>query len=300
MILTHFDGTIQEKGLGARKTKLSGNLGGCCQWAQLLVCSPRFPCFVWHVYSHLNISYGLVEIAPHFITTKLSSPLELDGTWQNLFSSVTSGFFHQPARCNIHWAKAKRRQWRWRRLTWHGWWSPMTPMAFAWSPKTRDGRLWQTDGWWLCKRNQREPTLKRELLVEFRVYGEVWSLTEIVYSVWVEKRIFSGIRVFFPPTQSRSTGHHFWALITSECFLVLSCAGGEYLRPWEGCCNDDSGQWHGANVTAQWAFQGRWKHVKHVKHVKRVWLKSAEWLSKLGKRVLLLRWAKLPKIGKIW
>ena len=93
MILTHFDGTIQEKGLGVRKTRLNGNLGGCCQGAQLLVCSPRFPCFVWHLYSHLNISSGLVEIAPHFITTKLSSPLELDGTWQNLFSSVTSGFF---------------------------------------------------------------------------------------------------------------------------------------------------------------------------------------------------------------
>lgn len=163
-----------------------------------------------------------------------------------------------------------------------------------------DGRLWQTDGWWLCKRNQREPTLKRELLVEFRVYGEVWSLTEIVYSVWVEKRIFSGIRVFFPPPQSRSTGHHFWALITSECFLVLSCAGGEYLRPWEGCCNDDSGQWHGANVTAQWAFQGRWNMWNMWNGCGWNPLSDFQNWRCSGKRVLLLRWAKLPKIGKIW
>ena len=142
-----------------------------------------------------------------------------------------------------------------------------------------DGRLWQTDGWWLCKRNQREPTLKRELLVEFRVYGEVWSLTEIVYSVWVEKRFFSGIRVFFSPPQSRSTGHHFWALITSECFLVLS-------RRWVSQTLRRMLQWWFRAVTrcqcyCAMSISRTVKHVKHVKHVKRVWLKSAEWLSKL-------------------
>ena len=85
----------------------------------------------------------------------------------------------------------------------------------------------------------------------------------------------AGIRDF-SPSPSWWTDH-FWALSS-----LSSVPGGEYLRPWEGCCTDDSGQWHCANVTAQWAFQGQWNG--------RFWWKSAEWLSKLKvlrKRVLL-------------